>query len=143
MSAVTRVGTRVWRGQPHTIIRVVGQVRSTVRRLASGCRWLGMSGSGFVFVVGGDISHDVVLTIRGSVLRRFVCTRISEKEAQVSNGIVAFGGFKTSDGILETIFSNVGVEAATLHGLTGDANDLLDATRGIHDSQGSSETVQE
>lgn len=68
---------------------------------------------------------------------------IAEVEAEISNGVVALGCFQHSDGIFQAILLDAVIEALALHLLRRDANDLLDAARGIHDGQSACEAVEE
>lgn len=96
-----------------------------------------------VIVRAGHISHDIVLALRRHGLWRIVLSWIAEEEAHVGDGVVAFGRLKTANSIFETIGRDAVVEAAPLHGLPGDADDLLDATRGVHDGQGAGKAIKE
>ena len=101
---------------------------------------LGSVVSNIGFIVRGDVGHDIVFALRS---RLFILTGISEEEAQIGDGIIALGRFHTSDGVIEAVLLHKGVEATAFHSLARHSNYLLDATRGIHDGQGSSKAIEE
>lgn len=71
-----------------------------------------------------------------------VLSGIAKPEAEISDGVVALRGLQAFDCILEAILGDTVIEAAALHILTWDANDLLDTARGIHDGQGTRKAVK-
>jgi hypothetical protein len=96
------------------------------------------------FIRTQDIRHDIVLALgRQSLLGILSRSRIAKEESHVGDGIVAFGGLQAPYCIAQAVLGYAVVEALPFHGLSRNANDLLDSTRGVHDSKGSRKSVQE
>lgn len=98
-----------------------------------------------IFIIkAGDVRHFIVFALGcHGVLCVASGARITEVEAHVRNRVVSFGRLQTPYRIAKTVLSYAKVEALAFHGLSRDADNLLDSTCGIHDSQSSRESVQE
>jgi hypothetical protein len=94
-------------------------------------------------IVGCDICHDIIFALRRGGIRCVVLSRVAEKEAHISDRVISFSRLQTADSVFKTIGSNAVIEAASLHSLSRDTYNLLNATGCVHDSQGSREPVEE
>ncbi len=96
-------------------------------------------------VWAADICHAdirVSLVLRRVTGGRIVDSWVTEPEAQICNGIVPLCALQASDSVAQAILLDAVVEAPAFHLLARDANDLLDASGGVHDGQCAREAVQ-